>query len=140
MQESNYSILVDENNQPYLAHHGVIGMCWGIRHDPKKTYARASKRFMKLASKSDKFYDKFVTYTKRATRRTIGSNKREAEIARRAYQKSKHYAKKASNYYQRMQKAFAKQKIVSLDPGLVSRGDNMIERYYYMRLKAKENE
>lgn len=136
MQESNYSILVDENNQPYLAHYGVIGMRWGIRHDPQKAYARASTKFKKLAVKSDKALDKSTKYSKRANKRRVGSNKRDAEIARRAYQKSKHYAKKASNYYQHMQKAFANQTIVSLDPGLISRGDNMIERYYYMSLKA----
>lgn len=132
---ANYMITVDENGSPSLAHYGVLGMRWGVRHDPQKAYSKASTKFKKLATKSDKAFDKSTKYSKRANNRRIGSNKREAEIARRAYQKSKRYAKRASNWYESMQKAFADQTVVSLSQGLISRGDNMIERYRAMNLK-----
>ena len=123
------------SKEDYLAHYGVLGMRWGIRRDPKKAYSRASKKFKKLATKSDKALDKTTKYNKRANNRRVGSNKREAEIARRAYQKSKRNAKKAAKWYESMQKAFANQTVATLTPGLVSRGDNMIERYRMMQLK-----
>lgn len=132
---SDYMITLDENGSPSLAHYGVLGMRWGVRHNPQKAYSKASAKFKKLATKSDKALDKSTKYSKRANNRCIGSNKREAEIARRAYQKSKRYAKRASNWYESMQKAFADQTVVSLSQGLISRGDNMIERYRYMNLK-----
>lgn len=123
------------NKDDYLAHYGVLGMRWGVRRDPQKAYSRASKKFKRLATKSDKALDKATKYNKKANNRKIGSNKREAEIARRAYQKSKRNAKRAINWYEAMQKAFANQTVVSITPGLVSRGDNLIERYRMMQLK-----
>ena len=41
-------------DEEYLAHYGVIGMKWGIRHDPKRAYSRASKKYTKLKNKADK--------------------------------------------------------------------------------------
>ena len=46
----------------HLAHYGVPGMRWGVRHDPQKAYTRASKKFNRLVNKSDKAYEKSQKY------------------------------------------------------------------------------
>lgn len=37
-----------------LCHYGVLGMKWGVRHNPVKAYERASKKMTKLNAKTEK--------------------------------------------------------------------------------------
>ena len=39
----------------FLEHYGVLGMKWGVRKDPVKTYNKAGKRFKKLSAKVTKY-------------------------------------------------------------------------------------
>lgn len=61
----DYIITIDENGSPVLAHYGVLGMKWGVRHDPQKAYSKASKKrahlnalASKKQAKADKVYSK----------------------------------------------------------------------------------
>ena len=42
------------NEQDYLAHYGVLGMRWGVRHDRRKAYAKATKKKDRLNAKAAK--------------------------------------------------------------------------------------
>ena len=46
------------NDTEYLAHYGVLGMRWGVRHNPKRTYQKATKKRDKLIQKANKKTDK----------------------------------------------------------------------------------
>lgn len=134
MNGDNYVIALDENGSPYLAHYGVLGMKWGVRHNPEKAYTKASKKLKALSKASDKALNKAGYYNSKANRRKIGSNKREAELARRAYSRSIRHSRKASKWIKAMKKEFSKQDVVSLDPELISLGDSMTERYRMLRV------
>lgn len=41
-----------------LQHYGVVGMKWGVRRDPAKAYARATRERDKLMAKSSKALDR----------------------------------------------------------------------------------
>ncbi len=44
--------------EEYLAHYGVLGMKWGVRHDRERAYARAVKKKNKLDAKAAKADEK----------------------------------------------------------------------------------
>ena len=130
----DYMITGDPRNETYLAHYGVLGMKWGVRHNPQRAYQKASKKFNKLAKKSDKQLDKAGKYNAKANRTRIGNTHRNAEIARRSYRKGERAAKKASKWMKSMEKEFSKQKAVSIDPAMTKKGDALMERYRMMRV------
>lgn len=39
----------------YLMHYGVLGMKWGVRKDPRKTYGKAVKKLRKLNKKASDY-------------------------------------------------------------------------------------
>lgn len=120
------------DEEAYLAHYGVLGMKWGVRHDPQGAYTKAKKKLNKIGDRSDKAYDRSTRYTRKALHRRLGNNERDAHKARRAYQRARKNARKGGNWYKSMTKAFSKQSVVSIEPEVVRRGEQLLERYRNM--------
>ena len=74
---------MDQYNQDYLAHYGIIGMKWGVHRNPQRAYEKATRKFDKLTKRSDKNLDRSGKFNDRALR---GRNaEKNAQKASKAY-------------------------------------------------------
>ena len=124
-------------DEEYLAHYGVLGMKWGVRHNPQRAYTKSTKKYNKLEKKANKSLDQAGKYNRRRRSYSLGNigNYNEAR-AKRSYDKAVSRTRRASNWMKAMKKEFAKQDVVTLDQDLLNRGDLMIERYHNMSVKG----
>lgn len=102
------------NDEIYLAHYGVLGMKWGVRHDPGKAYRKATMKADKLQAKAAKRQDKAAKARNKArtsrygitdTGRTIWKNRQIK--AGKANRKADKATRKAEKWIKQMNKAFA---------------------------------
>lgn len=134
-----YYIGVNENGSPYLAHYGVLGMKWGVRHDPQRAYSKATKKFDKLVSKSDKAMDKSGKHRQLGERKhAIGMGKKSrahhTRLAGKYKRSAMNNAKKASKWLETMKREFSNQTVVGIDSDYINRGAAMTERYRTLRI------
>lgn len=120
---------MDEFSTDYLAHYGVLGMKWGVRHDPKKAYQKASKKFDKIEKKSNKAFEKAAKFGRYAKTNRSGELNRSGKRAIKYRNKSKWAARKGERWLKKMNKEFAKQDVVSIEQSLIDRGSRLSERY-----------
>ena len=124
-----------ENDQNYLAHYGVLGMKWGVRHNPQRAYEKASKKVGKFQRKIEKYDEKA---RKRMAKGAAADSRvlfRSPNYAQKQYEKSRvqsaravKTAQKGAKWVKRMEKEFGKQSIISLDPSVIAAGKAFTDR------------
>lgn len=136
---NDYMITVDENGSPSLAHYGVLGMKWGVRHDPKKAYAKSVKKAKKYQKKIDKHTAKAAKQLSKGAKKSSRFLFRDTQGAKKNYNKSKvqsakavRQAERGSKWIKRMEKEFAKQNVVSIDKSILDLGTSYTNRVMNM--------
>ena len=118
----------------YLAHYGVLGMKWGVRHDPQRAYEKATKKVGKYQKKIDKYTSKAnKTFSKGIAK--SGGMFGTLSGAAKSFAKSSKYSRKAlrqaqkgSKWIDSMQKEFSKQSVVSIDKSILEQGASYKKR------------
>ena len=143
----NWYITTDSEEQYHLAHYGVLGMKWGVRHAPEKAYEKASKKAKKFDKKINKYSDKarksFGKAAKVDSRIALFRNDAKAEKfynkSRRLTAKAVRQAEKGARWIKRMEKEFSKQSVVKIDKSITDLGQSYVDRITSMSDRAYVN-
>lgn len=120
--------------QNELMHYGVLGMKWGVRHNPKKAYTKSSSKLHKLDSKYKKAQGKADDSAARAERKAGSffaskeSVRSAINTANKKQSRANNIAFKASKWFKRMEKEFSKTKVVSLSKEDIAIGKRYCEQ------------
>ena len=123
-----------------LYHYGVLGMKWGVRRNPSKAYAKASKKANRLTEQALKANLKSAKLGKKSLPNLIApSNSRRytkavnAQLkANKLEIKSAKLSKKYNKWINSMEKAFSEVKISDISPEHMAAG----KKYAYMLLNG----
>ena len=131
----DYIMYYDENGSPSLSHYGVLGMKWGVRHNPQRAYEKASRKVGKFQRKIEKHDEKA---RKRMAKGAAAESRvlfRSPKYAQKQYDKSivqsaraVKIAQKGSKWVQQMKKEFGTQSVVTLDPSIITAGQEFMDR------------
>ena len=131
---SDYIVSYDERDSQNLAHYGVLGMKWGVRHNPQRAYEKASKKAGKYQKKIDKYTTKANKQFAKGVSKSGGIFSSQ-KGAQKAFAKSTKYSRKAlskaqkgAKWISRMEKEFAKQSVVSIDQSILDLGKSYTDR------------
>ena len=121
-----------------LCHYGVLGMKWGVRKNPSKAYAKASKKANRLTEQALKANLKSAKLGKKSLPNLIAPNnsRRYAKAvnaqlkANKLEIKSAKLSKKYNKWINSMEKAFSEVKISDISPEHMKAG----KKYAYMLL------
>ena len=99
-------------NEEELKHVGVVGMKWGVRKNPSRTYAKASKKLSKLDKKVQKKTSKVDKAIRSYNRSVYGFGpfrnveKATAKVGKAQYKQEK-ALRKADKWMKAMESSFA---------------------------------
>lgn len=121
-----------------LCHYGVLGMKWGVRKNPSKAYAKASKKANRLTEQALKANLKSAKLGKKSLPNLIAPNNSRrytkavnAQLkANKLEIKSAKLSKKYNKWINSMEKAFSEVKISDISPEHMAAG----KKYAYMLL------
>ena len=124
-----------------LCHYGVLGMKWGVRKNPSKAYAKASKKANRLTERALKANLKSAKLGKKSLPNLIAPNnsRRYAKAvnaqlkANKLEIKSAKLSKKYNKWINSMEKAFSEVKISDISPEHMAAG----KKYAYMLLNDR---
>ena len=126
-----------------LYHYGVPGMKWGVRKNPSKAYAKASKKANRLSERALKANLKSAKLRRKSLPRLIAPpDSRRYKKAVNAQLKandlelkSAKLTKKYNKWIKSMEKAFSEVKISDISPEHMAEG----KKYAYMLLNEPHN-
>lgn len=114
-----------------LKHYGVVGMKWGVRKNPSKAYARASKKLTRLDAKvtkqGAKVSKRVEKYNKSKYGWSLRDPKQEKWKVGRAQYKYEKRVRKAAKWVAQMEKEFTKTDNIKLSSAQIDKGKKYTE-------------
>ena len=118
-----------------LKHYGVLGMKWGVRHNPTKAFSKSSKKASRLSDKYEKYSSKAATADAKAhksgkryvTEIGRGITENRFKKAVKFDRKADRTLKKLDRWNEQMKKTFANVSINSIDSKVIADGQNYVD-------------